>query len=384
MYKANSAAPLYLTYFQGDPDRPLLDKTAKDYDKYAWTPVEICSPILPWAQKQEVISTLGRILGTINSHFDAHSNATTETHVHFGRADGRFYSLKTMKKLATLLWLSEPMLRALKDPRSPNFNHHYTWSYPWREQSRIARALQGQRQGGQGQQAKKPLPEAQTVHDLASGRPYDFDNFIRALEDARGGLAHADHHHHHHHHHGPDGNNASLLRFEGQHLQALGAIWRAADHRELGYMLRGPERKFRRLGFNFHALEMTDERAPRTVEFRFLEGFVGGVDRDVVPAWVRLCGELVDLVADRLPPEEEDWEFYDVVALLLDLPGDWPLDAQFSAFVSEMGRGRVPKSVYEPLRAIIRKNYPSTRSGEAQWNGSRCGSCYTYLPAGAK
>lgn len=337
MYKANSAAPLYLRYSQDDPDRPVLDKTAPGYDKDAWTPVEICSPILPWAQKQDVMSTLRRIVATINSHFDVVSNATTETHVHVGRADGRFYSLKTMKKLATLLWLSEPVLRAVKDPRSPNFDHHYTWSYSWREQSRIAQALRGGR-----------LPEGQTVHDLASGRPCDFDSFVSMLKDAR--LAG-----------GGGGGGDALL--DG-HRQALRAIWRAADHKELGYMLRGPERKYRRLGFNFHALEMDEsEPAPRTVEFRFLEGFI---DKEVVPAWVRLCGELVDLVTDR----PEDWGFYDAVALLLDLPRDWPLDAQFSAFVNEMGRERVPKSVYEPLRDIIRKNYPPTRSREVQ-GGSR-------------
>lgn len=352
VYKANSAAPLYLTYLRGDPDRPLLDTTASDYEKYAWTPVEISSPILPWAQKEDVVATLGHIIGTLNAHFDVVSNATTEVHVHAGRADGRFYSLETMKKLATLLWLSEPLLRAVKDPDSPNFHHHYTWSYSWREQSRIARLL-----------ASSMAPGGSTVHDLGSGRLYDFERFVSMLRDPRlvqasGGGSAADSR-------GPDGHVGCPDALLEEHGQALGAIWRAADHKELGHMLRGPERKFRRLGFNFHALEMDDsEPAPRTVEVRFLEGFI---DKEVVPAWMRLCGELVDLATEQA---ELDWDFYDAVSLLLVLPREWPLDAQFAAFMSEMGRGRVPKSVYEPLRAVIRKNHPPSRAKDG-YDGSR-------------
>lgn len=330
VYKANSACPMYLTYFHDDPTQPLMNKNAPDYDKYVWTPVEICSPILYWAQKEEIMSTLKQIIDTIKSQFDVVSNPSTETHVHVGRTDGKFYSLNTLKKLATILWLSEPMLRAVKDPKSPNYNHHYTWSYCWRDNSRIARALH------------KNLPEAQTIDDLYTGRPDDFDKFLIKLKDAR--LTTAD-------------DNQTFL---DEHGQALRAIWSAADHKELGYMLRGPERKFRRLGFNFHALENDEnEPGPRTIEFRFLEGFF---DQDITPAWARLCGELVDIVTEQ----PEDWEFYDAVVLLMNLPKDWPLDAQFAAFMHEMGRGRVPKTVYEPLHALIRKNYPPPRSKEVQ------------------
>lgn len=421
MYKANSAVPPYLTYSHGDPEHPLLDKTAADYDKNVWTPVEICSPILSWSRKDDALSTLKRVIGVVNDKFDAVSNPSTETHVHIGRADGKFFSLRTMKKLATLLWLSEPLLRAVKDPRSPNFTHHYTWSYAWREHSRIALALGASRKGHMHGLAPPPTPTtttttttattttttsatstttlegargARSLHDLVSGPPCDFDEFETMLQDARpAGVSFT----------GADGvdgvhvESAPPLSHRpdaylaegpggsggGSHRQALRAIWRTADHRELGHLLRGPERKFRRLGFNFHALEQdASEPGPRTVEVRFLEGFL---DTEVIAAWVRLCGELVDLATDGMEEgcgeqggaeqeeeeeEEEDWEFYDAVALLLDLPGEWPLEARFSAFMNGLGSGRVPKAVHEPLRAVVRKNYPPPRSIEVQ-KGSR-------------
>lgn len=336
VYKANSACPMYLTYLHNDPTRPVLNKNAPDYERYVWTPVEICSPILYWAQKEETMSILKQVIETVKGRFDTVSNPSTETHVHVGRSDGKFYSINTLKKLATILWLSEPMLRAVKDPKSPNFNHHYTWSYCWRDHSRIAMALD------------KNLPDRQTFDDLYTGKPDDFDAFLVKLNDAR--LITAD-------------NKQTSL---GEHKQALRAIWGAADHKELGYMLRGPERKFRRLGFNFHALEKDESEpspSPRTIEFRFLEGFF---DKDITPAWARLCGELVDIVTEQ----PEDWEFYDAVVLLMNLPKDWPLDAQFAAFMHEMGQGRIPRTVYEPLQGIIRKNYPPPKCKEGE-DGSR-------------
>lgn len=327
VYKANSAAPMYLTYIDQDPERPVLDETDPDFGKYVWTPVEICSPILRWDHKEEVMSMLRQILDTVNRQFNVVSNASTESHVHVGRADGKFYTLETMKKLATLLWLSEPLLRALKDPKSPNYDHHYTWSYSWRENSRIALALQ------------RRLPEGQTIDDLYTGKPYDFDSFVSKVDFAR-----------------VESHKESYV-FLNEHREALRAIWRAADYKELAYILRGPERKLRRLGFNFYALEQREDyEGPRTIEFRFLEGFI---DQTIVPAWVRLCGELVDLVMEQA----EDWRYYDAVTLLLNTPEHWPLDSQFAALMHEMGRGRVPRSVYEPLRAVIRKNHPPPEEG---------------------
>ncbi|KAJ4393402.1 hypothetical protein N0V93_002612 [Gnomoniopsis smithogilvyi] len=329
VYKANSACPPYMTYFQDDPDRPVLDSDDPEWKKFVWTPVEICSPILYWTQKAEALDTLTRVIAAVNKQFDIVANASTECHVHVGRSDGRFYSLKTLKRLATLLWLSEPLLRALKDPTSPNYDHHYTWSYPWRENSRIAMAL------------NRTLPDQRIIDDLYSGKANDFDAFLLSLSEARITC---------------DDENYTVLE---EHCQALRAIWRASDHHELGQMLRGPDQKHRRLGFNFHALEAdaAGESIPRTIEFRFLEGFFDG---KIVPAWVRLCAELIDISTEKdAESVENDWDFYDAVALLLKLPQEWPLDAQFSAFMDELGQDRVPQRVRDPLEAIIRKHYPS-------------------------
>lgn len=332
VYKANSACPRFMTYFQDDPDRPVFDTDDPDLENFVWTPVEICSPILYWNQKHEALDVLTRVIATVNKQFSVVANASTECHVHVGRSDGRFYSLKTLKRFATLLWLSEPLLRALKDPKSPNYDHHYTWSYPWRDNSRIAMAL------------KRTLPEQRPLDNLYSGKANDFDDFLLNLNRA--------------------GNpwDDESYNFLEEHRQALKAIWRASDHHELGQMLRGPDQKYRRLGFNFYALEAyaAGESTPRTIEFRFLEGFF---DSKVVPAWVRLCGELIDLSTEKdSEGDGDDWGFYDTVALLLKLPQDWPLDAQFSAFMHELGQDRVPRCVRETLQAIIRKHYPTRKT----------------------
>lgn len=323
VYKANSAVPTFVSYEGGDDERPLIDVTSPDYNKLVWIPVEVSSPKLWWIKKNEAVASIGSVCRTLQHRFRSTANHSTEVHIHVGRHDGRFYSLKSMKKLATILWLSEPILRGVKDPNSRNFDHTYTWSFPWRQHSRIALALQGN------------LPDGQTMDDLFTGRSDEFDDFLLKTNSAR-----------------LTGNSPDdTFRFVGEHRQALRAIWRASTHEELGRMLCGTGRKYRRLGFNFHALGGEDARAresPRTIEFRFLEGHI---DEGVVSGWVHVCIALAALAADQI----EDWEFYDMVVLLLDMPGDWPLDAKFTAMMHELG---VQKAAYEPLRAIVRRNYP--------------------------
>lgn len=328
VYKANSACPPYLSYLLGDPDRPVFDTNAPDFGTHVWTPVEVCSPILYWAHKTKGLATLTRIIEMVNRQFSVVANASTECHVHVGRSDGKLYTLKTMKQFATLLWLSEPLLRALKNPESPNFDHHYTWSYPWREKSRIAMAL-----------SQKP-PGGQTIDELYhTGKALDFDAFLAKLNNSRLTW------------------NDERYTYLQEHRKALRAIWCAANHQELAQMLRGPDRKLRRLGFNFYALEAdaADESIPRTIEFRFLEGFI---DDKIVPAWVRLCGELIDLATAKGQEDGDDWELYNVVALLLTLPQDGLLETHFSAFMQGLGRERVPRWVHESLQAVVRAHYP--------------------------
>ncbi|ROW01279.1 hypothetical protein VMCG_05877 [Cytospora schulzeri] len=319
VYKANSAVPPYLSFKDGDPNHPLLDTTAPDYHEYVWIPLEICSPKLYWTRKDEALEATANVCEALRQRFDAVANHSCEVHVHVGRHDGLFFSLHSMKRLATLLWLSEPILRSLKDPKSRNFDHIYTWSSAWRQHSRIALALDAQRnmQGGQ------------TIEDLYTGTPDCFDSFLDSLKH---------------------------VRLTGSHLvdddrRALRAIWRASSHQELGRMLCGPDRRRRRLGFNFHSLAGEDERgrnSPRTIEFRFLEGFN---DKDIVSGWVQVCIGLAELAVDRT----EDWEFYDMVVLLLDMPEDWSSEAKFVAMMRELG---LSKATYEPLQQVIRRNYP--------------------------
>lgn len=320
VYKANSAVPPYLSFEDGDPDRPLLDTTAPDYYNYVWIPSEICSPKLYWRRKDEALEATGNVCEALRHRFGAVANHSCEVHVHIGRHDGLFSPLKSMKMLATLLWLSEPILRSLKDPKSLNFNHTYTWSFAWRQHSRLGLALQADRnpQGGQA------------VEDLYTGTPDDFESFLDKLHNVR----------------------ASGNRFVDMDSRALRAIWQASSHEELGRMLCGPDRKHRRLGFNFHSLAREDERgrtSPRTIEFRFLEGFN---DKDIVLGWVQVCLGLAELATDAT----KDWGFHNMVVLLLNMPEDWSLDAKFAAMIHELG---LPKATYEPLLQVIRRNYPS-------------------------
>ncbi|KUI69577.1 hypothetical protein VM1G_05282 [Cytospora mali] len=325
VYKANSAVPPYLTFEDDDPNRPLLDTTAPDYDRYVWIPLEVCSPKLYWNQKDEALYCTGKVCEALTQRFGAISNHSCEVHVHIGRDDGLFYSLSSMKKLATLFWLSEPILRSLKNPRSRNFDHLYTWSCALRQHSRIALALE----------ADRNLAGGRTIEDLYTGKPDDFDAFLERLGDSRG-----------------TGNTPEdNFHFVDEHCQALRAIWRASNHEELGRMLCGPDQKRRRLGFNFHSLAAEDERgrtSPRTIEFRFLEGFN---DRDMVSGWVQVCIGLAKLAVD----ETEDRRFYKMVVLLLNMPEHCCMDAKFVAMMQQL---RLPKETYEPLRRVIRRNYP--------------------------
>lgn len=357
VYKSNSAVPPYVKYQNNDPDLPLLDATYPGYEKYIWIPVEVCSPVLRWSVCESNHATglgslylLRKVLNKINRGEcgSVSVNHSTETHVHVGRTDGRFLSLATFKRLATLAWLSEPILRGVKDPKSPNFDHVYTWSSPLKTYSRLGMALEAQ---------QDTRTASDGGHDtilerlFRKGDSEDFDGFAAGVSEAlaakRITTAPADR---------KNGDDLTA-DLNGSDRRAMDMIWKAQSHQELGKMLSGPERKYQRLGFNFHALERDEEdiglvKGPRTVEFRFLEGFM---DTEVVLAWVQLCTELVALAAEQV----DGGEFYAVVAaLLLTLAEDSPLDVKFQILVEAIGEDRIPRSVWEPLQTVIRNNYP--------------------------
>lgn len=325
VYKANSAVPPYLSFEDGDPDRPVLDATTPDFDKFVWIPLEICSPKLSWTQRDRALENIGKVCDALTQRLGAVANHSCEAHVHVGRDDGLFFSLGSMKRLATLLWLSEPILRSVKNPKSRNFDHTFTWSLPWRQHSRIALALDSHRN----------LTGGQTIDELYTGNSDDFDAFFVNLNNAR-------------HISGLPGDSSHL---GDEHHRALRAIWGASNHQELGRMLCGPEQRSRRLGFNFHSLAAEDERgrnSPRTIEFRFLEGFN---DKDIVSGWVQVCTGIVKLAVDGI----EDARFYRMAKLLLSIPENWSMEARFVAMVHQLG---LTKAAYEPLQKVIRNNHP--------------------------
>lgn len=174
-------------------------------------------------------------------------NYTCEMHVHVGRADGVAPSLTSLQNLAALSWLCEPTLRLLKDPASPNFEHVYTWSSPLREHSRLA-----------------------------------------AVADSYGTL-----------------DPATKNSF------ALQAVFASRTTLELGKLMSGDEKKYRRLGFNFSSFGLEDERAgrsPRSVEVRFFEDYRGVEE---ILGWVEVC-----LAVGKLAVEESRGMFWKVVGEL--------------------------------------------------------------------
>lgn len=362
VYKSNSAVPPYLKYQNDKPLLLLPDTTHPDYDnheKYIWIPVEVCSPVLSWSVSEGNATGLGslqnlkKVLKIINDGKcgTVSVNHSTETHVHVGRVDSTFLSLATFKRLATLAWLSEPILRGVKDPKSPNVDHVYTWSSPLKTYSRLGMVLQAQQENTQ------PASDAgydAILQDISHrGDTREFDGFVagicRALAAKRTSTAPADR---------EDDIDLTAGLLNASDRRALHMIWKARSHQELGRMLSGPERRYWRLGFNFHALERDageetgSATGPRTIEFRFLEGFI---DTQVVFAWVQLCGGLVALATAQV----DGGELYAVVAaLLLTLAEHSPLHVKFQRLMEAFGEDRMPRSVWEPLQKII-KNYAS-------------------------
>ncbi|AEO65541.1 1ea4aa62-0928-4c64-80f3-3fe67cb5cd55 [Thermothielavioides terrestris] len=231
--KANSAEPL---------------EEEKSFSGYVWVPVEICSPKMRF-QDPETQARMQRVMDVLNSSHRLAANCTCEVHIHLGRMDGRPWSLPTLKRLGTLLWLAEPTLRSIRDPRSPNFHNVYTWGFAMRRHSRLARRV--------GELATLPSDEQGTIPET---------HVLDALQ-------------------GP-------MAVPAEERMALIEIWKTASHLELGQLLSGPAKKTRRLGFNFSAFGEEDERArrnPRTVEFRMMDG---SVRADLILGWLAICGSI--------------------------------------------------------------------------------------------
>ena len=92
---------------------------------------------------------------------------------------------------------------------------------------------------------------------------------------------------------------------------ALRAVFASRTTLELGKLMSGDEKKYRRLGFNFSSFGLEDERAgrsPRSVEVRFFEDYRGVEE---ILGWVKVC-----VAIGALAVEEPRVRFWKVVAEL--------------------------------------------------------------------
>ncbi|KAK3366822.1 hypothetical protein B0T24DRAFT_535083 [Lasiosphaeria ovina] len=274
--RANSASPQEAE--QAEQAALLSEDNSHYYYCYTWIPVELCSPRMR-LRDPSTHERIAQALAALSAEHTLVANYTCEVHVHVGRMDGRPFALPTLQRLATLLWLAEPTLRSIRDPASPNYHNVFTWGAELRRQSRLAQAVLTAGGGGGGgtpsSRRGRRTGDAQVDSILAS-RPAE-----ASPRDA----------------------------------QALELIWGAATHGELGRLLSGPGKQFRRLGFNFSAFGREDARArtnPRTVEFRIMEGTPRA---DLVLGWLAVCGAVAEAAALR-----SDERFRCAASRLLLLP----------------------------------------------------------------
>ncbi|KAH6854737.1 hypothetical protein B0I37DRAFT_388638 [Chaetomium sp. MPI-CAGE-AT-0009] len=230
--KANSAEPL-------DEEKAL--------EGYVWVSVEICSPKMRFKDGQTSVR-MQKVLDALNSNHRLAANCSCEVHIHLGRMDGRAWSLSTLQRLGSFLWVAEPTLRSIRDPASPNFDNTFTWGFAMRQRSRLANQLEDR-------VSEAAEPEAisdRQINDALQRQPETPTKEIAAFVE----------------------------------------ISKTASHLELGRLLSGPEKKYRRLGFNFSAFGEEDERArrnPRTMEFRMMDG---SVDTGLIMGWLAICGTI--------------------------------------------------------------------------------------------
>jgi hypothetical protein len=221
---------------------------------YTWVPVEICSPKMRLRDAQTRLR-MQKVLDALHSKHRLAANCSCEVHIHLGRMDGRAWSLSTLKRLGSLLWVAEPTLRSIRDPNSPNSNNLYTWGFAMRERSRLAKQLLEEDADG----AVTVLDEPEAITD---------GQVTTALRE--------------------------LSTVPTKDTNAFVRVWRTASHLELGQLLSGPEKMYRRLGFNFSAFGEEDDRAkrnPRTVEFRMMDG---SVDTSLILGWLVICGTVAE------------------------------------------------------------------------------------------
>ncbi|KJR81234.1 uncharacterized protein SPSK_01153 [Sporothrix schenckii 1099-18] len=305
-------------------------------------PVELNSPKLAWRDLYAPF-LISKVLSQVKT-LPTCVNYTCDVHVHVGRCDGTAFTLPTLKKLATIFWLAEPILRSVRNPHSPNYSHAYTWGFDQRRYSRLALALDN----------RSPATDNVTIgEDL--------------LARVRSSVCNADDDEWHKYM-----NETGKTAFRNE---ALRAIWQSATSQELGLLLSGSQREYRRLGFNFSAFGGEDERSrtnPRTIEFRILEGTL---NEELVQGWYQICGKLVELgtkgrqarfcevvqyLVAQQPAYDELLKNTDSGRLQAHVRaerGRVTRDLLFAEFMEVIG---VEAAAYKPFQEKIRREYGSS------------------------
>ncbi|ETS85634.1 hypothetical protein PFICI_03659 [Pestalotiopsis fici W106-1] len=273
-------------------------------DDWIWVPVEVVSPKMA-CKDSDTMQIIAAVVESMQEQCHIVTNYTCEVHVHVGRMDGYPFSLPTLKRCAILTWLAEPVLRQVKDPKSPNFEHVFTWSSAARRHSRLATNLK------MGIAAQ--IPSTEDVKFL----PPPIKNHVKD-------------------------RNADL----SMDLNAIRLIAGTTSHAQLGRLMSGEGKQYRRLGFNFSAFAGEDERActnPKTVECRFLEGMI---KTDIVLGWLQIICRLVEVSLDS----GNDDECYSRAVLHLIASHEEPLDTHFGRL---MRRLQLSEDVYSSVRALV-------------------------------
>lgn len=296
---------------------PAADHPNRDH--WEWVPVEVTSPKMSW-KDPKTTQTMAAVIESIQERYHIISNHTCEVHVHVGRMDGRPFSLPTLKRCAILAWLAEPVLRQVKDPSSPNFEHIFTWSSAARKYSRLAAKLKTA--------TAAKIPSIQDVKFL----PPTIKKIVRDR-----------------------GMDMSM------DLSAIRLIVGTTSHIQLGRLMSGEGKQYRRLGFNFSAFAGEDERActnPKTVECRFLEGTM---NTDVVLSWVQIICRMVEVSLDS---GKEDESYARTVLHTMASHEEELFGMQFDRL---MRRLQISEDVYSPVRALI-----DEINGYVSWRGGLC------------
>ncbi|KAI0025416.1 hypothetical protein F4780DRAFT_329093 [Xylariomycetidae sp. FL0641] len=286
------------------------------YDGYHWVPVEVNSPSLAWTDPDSLPKVQEVILAITKNHRIV-SNHTCEAHIHVGRLDGEAPSLSTLKKLGILFWLAEPILRGVKDPKSPNFHHKYTWSSPLRQHTRLAKSL------------------ADSFDPHADGDLHVFDDAAN-LEEAM---------------------NRWNIKSCKEH-EAARSIWRTRSHTELATLLTGIGRQYRRPGFNFSAFGEgigVEWDVPKTVEVRFLEGIM---ESTMITGWIATIATMVEV---SLEAQQQDPRFRKATRRLAQ-SGSWSTLSLHEAFQGLCKDLQIPLQHSTPVAKKIQQNYAAKRS----------------------